>query len=270
MKTFELGTQKIPAIGFGTWKLTSTVCSDAVKMALDIGYRHIDTADIYDNHREVGIGINSTSVKRDEIFLTSKVWHTNLKKADVNDCAKRNLDELNTDYINLYLIHWPNRATNLQETIEALEELKQQNIIKEWGVSNFNQHHLQDCIVLGFKPANNQVEFHPSFYQRELKEFADKNNILLTAYSPLGQGIDLNLPIIVELSKKYSKSPAQIILNWINSKNIVVIPKATIFEPMKENFESIDFTIDDEDLKKIDSININKRLLEPEFSDFNY
>jgi len=270
MKTFKLGSQQIPAIGFGTWKLTSTVCSDSVKMALDIGYRHIDTADIYANHKEVGVGINTSGLNRDEIFLTSKVWHTNLNKRNVLECAKRNLDELNTDYINLYLIHWPNRQVNIQETIEALEELKSENIIKEWGVSNFNQHHLQDCLDLGFTPVNNQVELHPSFYQKELKNFTDKNNILLTAYSPLGQGYDLSLPIIVELSKKYSKTPAQIILNWINSKSIVVIPKATIYEPIKENFESLDFAIESSDLEKIDNITVNKRLLEPEFSDFNY
>lgn len=270
MKTFELNQQKIPAIGFGTWKLTGNVCIDSVKIALEVGYRHIDTADIYGNHKEVGKALNESGIKREDIFLTSKVWHTKLKKKDVLESAKRNLDELNTDHLNLYLIHWPNRKINIRDTVEALEELKSDNLIKDWGVSNFNQHHLQDCIDFGFKPAINQVEFHPSFYQRELKGFADKNKILLTAYSPLGQGYDLGLPVIMELSNKYNKSAAQIILNWINSKGIVVIPKATILEPIKENLESIDFTMESEDIKKIDAIEINKRLLEPNIADFKY
>lgn len=270
MKTFKLGSQQIPAIGFGTWKLTSSVCTDSVKMALDIGYRHIDTADIYGNHREVGIALKNSGLKREDLFLTSKVWYTNLKREKVIDCAKRNLDELQTDYMNLYLIHWPNKNIDIRETAEALEELKRENLIMDWGVSNFNEHHIKDCIDFGFKPINNQVEFHPSFYQRNLKQFADDNNILLTAYSPLGQGYDLNLAEITELSLKYGKSAAQIILNWISSKNIVVIPKATIYEPIKENFESLTFTIEQEDLNKIDSIKTNKRLLEPNFSDFNY
>lgn len=270
MKYFTLGDYKIPAIGFGTWKLTTNICQESVEMALSIGYRHIDTADIYRNHKEVGIAVLNSKIPRSEIFLTSKVWYKNLKKEEIISTLKRNLEELKTDYIDLYLIHWPNREIPFKESIEGLEELKEKNLIRNWGVSNFNIHHLQDCIDLGVTPAVNQVEFHPSFNQKELKSFCDLNKILITAYSPLGQGYDLQLPEVRGLGLKYNKTPAQIVLNWLNSKGIVVIPKATIYEPIKENFESLDFSMSESDLSIIENINIFKRLLELPFADFNY
>lgn len=270
MIQFKLNNQKIPAIGIGTWKLEYQVCLDAIKLALAKGYRHIDTADIYGNHKAVGKAIEESKINRSEIFLTSKVWHTNLGFKDVIESCKKNLLELNTEYINLYLIHWPNKNIPLKETIEALLTLKESGLILDWGVSNFTQHHLQDCLNLGHKPSLNQIEFHPSFFQKDLKEYCDSQNILITAYSPLGQGLDLEIPILKELSYKYNKSVGQIILKWIISKGIVAIPKATDENLILENLDLFDFELSSEDSVLIDKLNTNNRLLTQPFAEFDY
>ncbi len=270
MNYFKLNNQKIPSIGIGTWRLDDNTCTNSVKIALDKGYRHIDTADIYGNHTAVGKALKETNVDREDIFLTSKVWHTSLDYTSVISSCERNLLELNVDYINLYLIHWPNKNIPLKETISALLELQSRGLIKDWGVSNFTKHHIQDCLDLGYKPANNQIEFHPSFYQKELKEFCDNNNILITAYSPLGQGLDLEIQLLKDLSNKYSKTVPQIILKWIISKNIVAIPKATDESLIVENISIFDFELSQEDIVKIDNLNINKRLLRQSFDEFDY
>src|SRR5260221_2711941 len=195
MKEFKLSTKtSIPALGLGTWLLTGRDCIDGVEAALEIGYRHIDTADMYGNHYEVRKGIEQSGIKREEIFITSKVWRDNLHYNDLIETCKRNLEELNIAYLDLYLMHWPNRKIPLKETFDAFEFLKAEGLIKACGVSNCNIHHLSDIMKNGYTIVNNQVEFHPALNQKELKEFCDKNNIVITAYSPLGHGRDLALP----------------------------------------------------------------------------
>jgi len=260
----------IPVLGFGTWQLEGDMCKKAVETALDIGYRHIDTAKAYGNHKQIGQVLQKSAIKRNDIFLTSKVWITDMKRSDLLDAFKTVLEDLQTDYLDLYLIHWPIRDVPFSETLTALNELKKSGKIKAIGVSNFNIHHLQDALSCGVEIINNQVEFHPSLYQKDLKEFCDKNNIVLTAYSPVGRGQDLKLPVIEKLSKKYGRTPSQIILNWIISKNIVAIPKASSFDHIKQNFETLQFTLKPEDLKLIDTLNTNNRLVNPSFSDFDY
>src|SRR5690606_10509201 len=270
MKTFKLGNSEIPALGLGTWQLTGPTCIKAVELALEIGYRHIDTAHIYGNHKEIRKGILASNVKREEIFITSKLWRTELRKPDALNACYRALDELGIEYLDLYLIHWPDRKVLIKPTLEALTELKENGSIKEWGVSNFTTHHLQDIIDLGYTPANNQVELHTYLIQKNLKRFCDENTISITAYTPIGQGEDLRLPLIQELPKTYSKSPSQIILNWIISKNMVAIPKASTKEHLEDNFKALGWELETEDILKIDELNADNRVVVPPFSDFDY
>lgn len=271
MKTYKLNAGgDIPALGFGTWQITGEECTTAVSKALEIGYRHIDTAAAYGNHIDVGRAIKASSIKREEIFLTSKVFRGDLYQTAVMEIFKMSCEDLQTDYLDLFLAHWPNHGIPMKETLGALVELKQQGKIRAYGVSNYTAHHLQDALDLGFEIANNQVEFHPSLNQNELKAFCDEKNILMTAYSPIAQGQDLQIPQIKELAKKYGKTPSQIILNWLISKNMVAIPRSATPERIKENFESLDFEMSPQDYQIVEGLGSGNRIVDPEFGEFDY
>lgn len=271
MQKFELNDgNQIPVIGFGTWQILGEDCTNAVLSALEAGYRHIDTADKYENHSEVAKALNRSNIKREELFITSKVWFDELNGDKLIAACNRFLEELQIPYLDLLLIHWPNREVGIQESMEAFQKLKENKLIKSFGVSNFNIHHLQDTIDAGFIPAIDQVELHPSMAQTELKNFADKNNIVLTAYSPLGQGGELDGPAILEIAQKYGKSPAQIIINWVVARGIIAIPKSSNPKRIKENFESFDFELTAEEIEKISSLDKNNRLISPAWADFEY
>jgi len=260
----------IPFIGFGTWKLTGEVCVKAVLKALEVGYRHIDTADRYGNHKEVAKAVKDSGIKREEIFITTKVWYTELNYRNVLDSLERFLDELQTDYIDLLLVHWPNRQIPIEETFDAFCELTNTKKIRYYGVSNYTIHHIEDVISKGYKPFVNQVELHPSFNQKELHEYCKSKNILLTAYSPLGMGDELKNPTVVELSKKYNVSPAQVILNWIISRRIAAIPKSTNPVNIKDNLKSLEWKMEEIDIEKINAIEQKPRLLNPPWHEFDY
>jgi diketogulonate reductase-like aldo/keto reductase len=261
---------QIPVLGFGTWQLSGETCRKAVESALEIGYRHIDTAEMYENQPEIKKAIQASGVKRKDLFITSKVWYENLRKDDLVKALKQTLFDLGTDYLDLYLIHWPNRAIDLEESLKTMEELKNQGLIKSIGVSNFTINHLKDALATDVEFVANQVEFHPSLNQKELYEFCQNHKITLTAYSPIGIGHDLEIDLIQELAKKYNKTESQIILNWLTSKNIVVIPRSKNEKHIKENFEALDFEIEKSDLAKIENLNLNQRYVNPSFSDFEY
>lgn len=271
MRTLRLNVHSdIPIIGFGTWELNRKECYEAVSCALEVGYTHFDTADIYSNHHEVGKAINDSDVPRDKVFLTSKVWRNNLKYAAVKESAYRFLDELDTSYIDLLLIHWPNRSIPLHETLRAFDELKDEGVIRAIGVSNFTVRHLKDALETGVEITNNQVEFHPSLYQKDLKQFCDENGIVLTAYSPIARGKDLQLTSIRDLAYKYSRTPAQIVLKWIISKDIVVIPRSSKKQHIEENIWLFDWELEEEDIQAIDHLHLSNRVLKPLFHEFNY
>lgn len=259
----------IPILGFGTWQITGRTCQQAVQIALEIGYRHIDTADAYDNHRAVGEGIKQSGIKRKDIFLTSKVWRDKLHYKNVLTSAQRFLQELQTDYLDLLLVHWPNKKIPLEETFAALEELKQTGIIRNLGVSNFTIAHLDEALRLNKNIVNLQIEFHPSLYQKDLKAYCDQHGIAATAYSPLAQGKDFQLPVIQELTKKYNRPPSQIILNWIISKNVIAIPRSAKRKNIEDNFNVFEWQLDSEDTAQIDSLNLRRRMINPHFSEFS-
>ncbi len=261
----------LPVLGFGCWQLEpGGECQQSVEWALETGYRHIDTADGYGNHTDVAAAIKKSGLSRNELFVTTKIRPHSLKKESVIECGKRFLEELEIDYIDLLLIHWPNREVPIKETLEAMKQLQDEGLVKAIGVSNFTQHHLEDALKTGFVISNNQIELHPTFNNRELRDFCQKNGISVTSYSSNGRGQDLELPEIQELAKKYGKTPYQIILAWIRSQDVLAIPRSTKKERIQENFESLDFDLDKEDIALIDAIEQKSRLSSPDWADFDY
>ena len=271
MKEIKLKNgNQIPALGLGTYKLKGKECTKVVKKALEIGYRHLDTADMYNNHQAIAPALEQTDIDREELFITSKLKSSDLKYDRVKNSLDRFLNELNTDYLDLLLIHWPNPDIPIEESLSALKELQQENKIKNIGVSNFTQDLLQEA--LNYYPdliTVNQVEFHPTLYQKKLLEFSAQNNVILTAYSPLGRGQVFNNPSLKSLAEKYDKSPAQLTLRWMIEKDIVVIPKASSEAHLKNNFDIFNWDFPEEAARAIDDINQNNRLINPGYPDFD-
>jgi diketogulonate reductase-like aldo/keto reductase len=268
-RKFKLNdNQFIPSLGFGTWQLQGEECRQAVETALKTGYRLIDTAAAYGNHEEVGTAIKNSGLNRSEIFLTSKIWRTDLGGNDVTAACEKALSELKTSYLDLYLIHWPNKTIPIQVTMESLKELKSEGLIRAIGVSNFNQAHMDDVLKTGSEITANQVEFHPSLYQKALLEYCRKNNILMMAYSPIAQGEDLKPEPVQRLAAKYSRSASQVVLNWIISKGVTPLPRSANQEHIQDNFGCLDFEMTAEDHALIDTCDRNNRQVNPEFSEF--
>ena len=243
----------IPALGLGTWDLRGEECVTAVRTALAMGYNHIDTADMYGNQAEVGRAM--AGFDRSDIFVTSKVWRDDLHYDDVVRVGEAVLRDLQTDYLDLLLIHWPNRSVPLRETFGALEQLVAEGITRSVGVSNFDVTSLKAAIQATALPlTNNQVEFHPLLRQQELLAFCQQHDITLTAYCPLGRGAVLRNEVIVNLAGKYGKSPAQVSLRWLIQQGAIVIPKAGSEDHMRENMAIFDFEISPDDAQMIDRI----------------
>ena len=252
----------IPVLGLGTWQLLGKECEVVVKKALDIGYRHIDTAEIYENQEEIRRAIRD--FPRSELFITSKVWRTNLRFKDVLKACESTLNELNTSYLDLYLIHWPNPAVPVEETLRAMKILHKEGKLRSIGVSNFDLSLLKEALEVEEVPiCVNQVEFHPYLYQKELLEFCKKHDIVLVAYSPLARGRAIKDKTIRELAEKYGKNPAQISLRWILQKGAIPIPKASSEEHLRENIDIFDWKLSKKDEEKIDSMGIEKRIVDP-------
>lgn len=271
MKSIMLNSgASIPALGLGTWQLTGSSCVEAVAYALQNGYTHIDTADGYGNHKEVRAGIEKSGVARGAFFLTTKLaYPSGYTKAAVRADGERFLQELGTDYIDLLLIHWPNREVPFAETLAEMNELKKEGKIKAIGVSNFMPHHLDDALKAGVEITNNQIEVRPQFNQKVLRDYCASKNISITAYSSL-KGGETELPLVVELAQKYGKTPAQIVLNWVVSRDMVTIPKSAHPERIKENLEVANFEMEEADLAQIDALPQTGRINNPSFGDFDY
>lgn len=274
MKTLTLNNQtKIPAIGLGTWQLSGNNCINVVKKSLELGYRHIDTGELYANEAEVGQAIRESEIPREEIFITTKVWQENLTYDRVLKACEISLLKLGTDYIDLYLMHWPDKYLNMKEILKAFNLLYQQGKIKAFGVSNFTIHHLKDTLSitdeLGLPISVNQVEFHPLLYQEELLDFCKEKNIIITAYSPLAQGEIPKQNDLKEIGNKYNKTAGQIALKWLLEKNIVIIPKSKSANHLQENID-LNFQLAEEDIEKIDDLNKNQRFVDPGFGEFDY
>ncbi len=252
---------KIPVMGLGVYKnVDETELETAIASALEYGYRHIDTAKVYKNEKGVGRAIKNSGVPREEIFVTTKVWNTDQGYENTLKAFDRSLEALDMDYIDLYLIHWPMPGTYV-ETWKALEKLYKDGKVRAIGVSNFNPHHIQDLLdECEIKPMLNQVEYHPHLAQPELKTFCKAHDILLEAWSPLKRGRMFDEPVLVELSEKYSKTPAQIILRWDVETGVSTIPKSVSADRVKENGNIFDFELTSEEVEAITALDRHERV----------
>lgn len=270
MKNIILNSgQEIPILGLGTWQLPGGKCTEVIKNALKMGYRHIDTAETYENQSDIAPALKASGIERSELFITSKVSRLDLHYDDFLKKTNQILNELDIEYLDLLLIHWPNKDIPIEETLKAMAELKEKGKAKNLGVSNFTEAHLEE--VLSLYPgliSVNQVEFHPYLYQKELLDFCQENDILLTAYSPLARGMIFEDPRIKELAEEYEQTPAQLVLKWMMEKGIVVIPKAGSEAHLKDNLEVLNMDIDAGALEVLDTFNENKRLIAPSFHEF--
>ena len=254
----------LPIIGLGTWKSEPGQVRKAVFWAIEAGYRHVDCAAIYQNEREVGQGIADALaaglVKREDIFVTSKLWNNSHRHEDVHVALEKTLSDLRLDYLDLYLIHWPVKG-KYKDTWRALETLYNAGKIRAIGVSNFHVHHLQDLFQSSMiKPMINQVEFHPRLAQKELRAFCKEQGIQFEAWSPLMQGKLLDNPTLQRIAEKYSKSIAQVIIRWDLQNDVVTIPKSIKEHRIIENSNVFDFELTKEDMEQIDSLNQNQRV----------
>jgi diketogulonate reductase-like aldo/keto reductase len=252
---------EMPWLGLGVFmSKEGTEVENAVKVALQNGYRHIDTAAIYKNERGVGNAIIESGVEREDIFLTSKVWNTDQGYSTTIAAFEQSLEKLQTDYLDLYLVHWPKGKRSV-ETWKALEELYKKGKIKAIGISNFLIHHLEEflpnCKVV---PAVNQYEFHPELLQPDLLEYCKKRGIQPEAWSPIMKGKVNEVPLIQELAAKYGKTPVQVTLRWDIQKGVVTIPKSVTSERIISNADIFDFELSEEDMVKIDGLDKNGRI----------
>jgi len=259
--TFALhnGVQ-MPYFGLGVYlSKDGTEVINAVRDALDHGYRHIDTAAIYDNEEGVGIGIKESRVPRRDIFLVSKVWNTDQGYDSTLRAFEASLKRLDTDYLDLYLIHWPKGELS-KETWKALERLYKEKRIRAIGVSNFLQHHLEDLLTSAeIVPMVNQMEFHPYLVQQDLVDFCRAKGIQYEAWSPMMQGNIFDLEIMKALASKYNKTVAQIVLRWDLQKGVVTIPKSSKKERIISNAAIFDFELSPEDMQRLDALDRGKR-----------
>ncbi|WP_349352338.1 MULTISPECIES: aldo/keto reductase [unclassified Flagellimonas] len=259
--SFELhnGVQ-MPYFGLGVYQSDDgSEVINAVKAALNHGYRHIDTAAIYHNEEGVGTGIRESNVKREDVFLTSKVWNTDQGYDNTLKAFEASLERLGTDYLDLYLIHWP-KGDLSKETWKALEKLYKEERVRAIGVSNFLKHHLEDLLPsVELVPMVNQMEFHPYLVQQDLIDFCVSKNIQYEAWSPLMQGHIFDLDVMNDLASKYNKTIAQVVLRWDLQKGVITIPKSSKPERIKANANLFDFELSDEDVQLLDSLEKGKR-----------
>ncbi|MDC3417680.1 aldo/keto reductase [Aquibacillus sp. 3ASR75-54] len=267
--TLHNGVQ-IPRLGLGVYKMEDgTDVYHAVLSALEIGYRHIDTASFYQNEEGVGRAIRDSGIPREEIFVTTKVWNDEQGYENTKKAFQASLERLGLDYVDLYLVHWPVPG-KYKETYKALEEFYKAKKARAIGVSNFLPHHLEDLLTdVEIKPMANQIELHPQLTQTETREFCKKHDIIVEAWSPLAKARYLDDPVLQSLAEKYNKTAAQIIIRWEYQSDIVTIPKSVKPTRQKENADIFDFELTEEDMKKVDGLNQDKRT-GPHPDEFNY
>ncbi|MFW5949766.1 MAG: aldo/keto reductase [archaeon] len=244
---------KVPIIGKGTYDLEGETVSQPVEMALEAGYTHVDTAEGYMNEPEIGDVLAEHD--REDVFLTSKVLPKNLNYESVIEAAKTTLSDLGTDYLDLYLIHWPNPAISVRETFDAMEELHDRGWVRNVGVSNFSQYQLSAALHVADVPiAVNQIEFNPYLQRPELVEFCQQSDVVVEAAAPLARTKVLSDPTIQEIAEHYDRTPAQVVLRWAVEKDVVVLPRSTSETHIRENIDLFDFELEPADHERIDEL----------------
>ena len=253
MKILSLNGVDMPALGLGTWRLAGEPCRDMIRAALETGWRHVDTAAMYENEAAVGAGLRAAGLSRDEVFVTTQVWHDRLDPEDLLRSCEESLDRLGLEHLDLFLIHWPNPAVPLKEQIAGLLEARARGWTRAIGVSNFPAALVRDAqdLAEGALIAN-QVEYHPLLSQNTVRQALDASNMALTAYSPILKGAVADQPVIRDMAKRHGKSEVQVALRWlIQQDNVAAIPKTGTPARLAENLDIFDFTLSDDEMAAI-------------------
>jgi diketogulonate reductase-like aldo/keto reductase len=255
-------SEQIPQLGFGVFQVPPRETEQVVATALSVGYRHLDTAAAYRNEGAVGEAVHASGIDRNEIFITTKCWNDDQGYEQAKRACRASLERLELSHLDLYLIHWPVPAHDLYvETWRAFVELQSEGLVRSIGVSNFQPAHLERVIAeTGVAPAINQVELHPHFQQVGLRREHERLGILTEAWSPLGQGLELGDPVIVEIAQAHSKTPAQAIVRWHLQIGNVVIPKSVTPTRIQENFEVFDFELSGAEMEAIEALDAGTRI----------
>lgn len=259
----------IPCLGFGTWQLRGDVARDAVATALAAGYRHIDTAQIYENEHEVGEGLKAADTPRDEYFLTTKVWIDKFRAGDLERSAEESVTKLGVDQVDLLLLHWPNPEVPLSETIKALNRARSSGLTRHIGVSNFPTAELHRAIdASDAKLVTNQVEYHPYIDQQPVIDALEALGLALTAYSPIAQGKVNDDPLLAEIAATHAKTASQVALRWlVQQDGVIAIPRSSKPERIRENLDIFDFELSAEEMTKVSSLRSRAgRLISPSFA----
>jgi 2,5-diketo-D-gluconate reductase B len=258
----------LPRLGLGTYSDSNREqWTDNVRTALDVGYRHVDTAQVYDNETAVGDGIRRASVDRDDVFLATKVRRGNYGFDEVLESTAESLDRLGVDYVDLLYVHWPVHGYDPEETLRAFQRLRDDGVVDRVGVSNFEPEHLEVAAeTLDDGPFANQIEMHPLLPQERLREACAEHAVEVVAYSPLARGHVRDVPELRSVAEKHDASAFQVSLAWLREKGVTTIPKATGEEHIRENFESQSVDLDDEDVAAIDAIQREQRYNDPDYA----
>ncbi|MFB6102994.1 MAG: aldo/keto reductase [Haloplanus sp.] len=258
----------MPTLGLGTWQNTDPeACANAVATALELGYRHVDTAQAYDNEASVGDGLARADVPRDDVFLATKVWIDQLAYDDVLSSTEGSLEKLGVDYVDLLYVHWPAGEYDPTDTLAAFDELHDAGLIEHLGISNFEPEQVTTTMETADTPVfANQIECHPLLPQEELRAHCADNDVEVVAYSPLARGEVFDVPEIQAVAEKHGVSEAQVSLAWLREKGVTAIPKATSEAHIRDNWASRSLELDDEDVARIDGIDRRERMVDPDFA----
>lgn len=259
----------IPKLGFGTYKLNGATAQEMTERALDLGFRHIDTAQAYNNESEVGRGIDNSDVDRDNIWITTKIWWEQLGSLDsVHRSVEGSLQRLGVDQVDLLLIHWPHPDLPLEQYYPYLLEMHDRGYTRHVGVSNFTPELIHRAAAIDNRLINNQVEYHPLLDQSELLAACRQHDISLTAYSPLAQGELIDHPLLTEIGNNHSRTAAQIALRWLLQQDkVLAIPKTSNPDRLEENFKVFDFDLQEDEMERLNELSRQrKRVVDPEFA----
>lgn len=268
MQIVEANGARIPQVGLGTWELRGDVCTAMVKKALEVGYRHIDTAEMYENEAAVGEGIRASGIARDAIFVTTKVWYTHFEPAALLMAAKESLAKLKLDHVDLLLLHWPNPSVPLEETIGALNDAKARGLTRHIGIANFTVDLVRQAVEVSKAPlVTNQIEMHPYLNQTKVEAVCSHFGLAVTAYSPVAKGAVMRDEMLKRIGAAHGKSPVQIALRYLVQQGIVVIPRTRKPERLVENADLFGFALSEAEMQEIRRLaNAKNRLVQPSWA----
>jgi len=247
-----LGSIEMPQMGFGTWNLGGDVA--AIQHALKVGYRHIDTADIYGTHDEIAEAIGHSGIARSELFIVTKLWSHSLAPEKVGPAVKRFLSELNMDYIDLLLIHWPSSSVAVEDTLSAMQDVQETGAVRALGVSNFDASLVERCLEAGYPVTNNQIEYNLNHRPDDTLAYCMENAVTVTAYSPLERGSRTQEDAVAAIAEQQDASREQVLLAWLMAKEMVVIPRSGKAAHIEANWASLDLKLGEADIQGIDAV----------------